>query len=285
MKKIKLLFAFVAAFIMGCSGGDDDEPQDKQVTLTTDWTNRGTGIDIPQNYTVRIGTYTATLSGQTNKIDNTFTAGTYRAYVYNQADKVTINETTATVAGATAPTGESGTFVNAQPGWFFSCALDAKIENDKALNLTANMQQQVRQLVLTLEPEGDVESITGVLSGVAGSLNIDNNTHSAPSNVALTFAKGTDGKWEAKAQLLGVTGTEQKLTGVVKYTGGTPSDYSLESNMTQDLSNFNADKKNPLVLAGGVINIPGGVGLTGTISGWTDQSSPINGSIPVEEDN
>lgn len=254
-------------------------PDHGKITLTTDWTERGAGIDIPAGYTVKVGEYSATVSGAANAIDNLFVPGTYRAHIYNTAEHITVSGTTAGVSGVAAPDGQAGTFVNNAPGWFFTCAMDAKIEKDTDHEFTVKMIQQVRQLTLVVEPTGGtperIASITGVLSGVAGTLNIDAGEHGTPSNVALTFTKianGADvGKWKATVRLLGIAGTQQKLTGTIKFTDGSPADLSLESDLTTGMAAFNTDKKTPLTLGGQVVEMPTGAGFNATITNWQVQ--------------
>lgn len=259
-------------------------PEMGKITLTTDWTQRGAGIDIPASYTVSMGDYSGTVSGATHTIDRLFDPGTYRAHIYNTPQNITVSGTTASVSGGTVPAAQTSTFVNDAPGWLFTCALDVKIEKDKGQAFTAKMQQQVRQLTLVIEPKGGtmekVASVTGVLSGVAGTLNIENGEHGTPSNVALTFTKdASDGNWKATVRLLGVTGAQQKLTGTIKFTGGSLVDLPLASDLTADLSAFNTDKRNPFALGGKVVETPTGAGFTATINGWT----PVEGD-PVVAD-
>lgn len=75
-------------------------PDHGTVTLTADWSRRGTDIDIPASYTVQAADYSTTLDGTTNRIDHLFEPGTYRFYIYNTPEQVSISGTTATVAAA-----------------------------------------------------------------------------------------------------------------------------------------------------------------------------------------
>ena len=188
-------------------------PDYEIVTLTVQWSGIGEGLGVPESYTIKAGNYTATLTGVTNKLDYLFEPGDYRFYVYNTPERITMNNTVASViAPAVIPTDAGSTtsdnperFVYDAPGWLFTSVLDATLTADTEHILAAPMQQQVRQLTLIIEPTGGmadkIESITATLSGVAGTLDIANGTHGAPSRVALTFSKilfGTDaGKWSA----------------------------------------------------------------------------------------
>uniref|UniRef100_S0DEL0 Uncharacterized protein n=1 Tax=termite gut metagenome TaxID=433724 RepID=S0DEL0_9ZZZZ len=106
------------------------------------------------------------------------------------------------------------------------------------------------------------------------------------SNIALNFTKittGADaGKWSATVRLLGVAGSEQKLTGTVAFTGGSPNSIALNSDLSAALASFNAGKKTPLTLGGQAVvtpdipDDPDEVNFTVTISGWQEQGT-ING--------
>ena len=140
------------------------------------------------------------------------------------------------------------------------------------------MHQQVRQLTLVIEPTGDaadrIESIEGALSGAAGTMDFATGTYGAASDVALHFTKITEGedagKWTATVRLLGVTGTEQLLTGEIRYAEGNPTPTTLKSDLTEALKEFNTGKGESLTL-GGTLETPDEVEIQGaTISGWKE---------------
>lgn len=251
-------------------------PDHGTVTLTADWSRRGTGIDIPASYTMQAGDYSTTLDGTTNRIDHLFEPGTYRTYIYNTPEQISISGTTAAVAAVAGNWDGVGAFVAAAPGWLFTCAMDAVIEKDTDHELTAAMQQQVRQLTLVIEPTGGttdrIEGVEGYLSGAAATLDMDNGTHGTPSNVTLTFTKITSGadagKWSATVRLLGVAGAAQQLTAQIRFSGNSPQPVTLTSDLTAALAAFNADKTKPLALGGTVAETPTGAEFTATITDW-----------------
>lgn len=279
MKKI-VLFLGSVLLLASCDVKDPiyntPHPDHGMVTLTADWSRRGAGIDIPVSYTVQAGDYSTTLDGTTNRIDHLFEPGAYRTYIYNTPEQVSVSGTTATVAAASGNWDGVGAFVAASPGWLFTCAMDAVIEKDTEYELTAAMQQQVRQLTLVIEPTGGttdrIEGVEGYLSGAAATLDMDNGTHDTPSNVALTFTKITSGadagKWSATVRLLGVTGKVQQLTAQIRFTGNSPQPVTLTSDLTTELATFNADKTKPLALGGTVAETPTGAGFNATINDW-----------------
>ena len=252
-------------------------PDQGQITLTTDWTRRTPGVDIPASYTVAAGEYVATVSNATNTLDHLLEPGTCHLRVYNTPEHINVNGAAVAVAGASGNVDGAGPFVQEMPGWLFTSATDAVIEADTDHALTAAMQQQVRQLTLFIEPTGGatdrIEHIEGYLSGAASTLDMDNGTHAASANVELQFAKITDGadagKWAATVRLLGVAGARQKLNAQIRFTGNSPSPVNLDSDLTAALAAFNADKTTPLTLDGKVVETPNGAGFAATIINWT----------------
>ena len=276
-----LLLLLLLPLLASCGAKDPNyntaHPDHGMVTLTADWSQRGTDIDIPASYTVQAGDYSTTLGDATHRIDHLFEPGAYRFYIYNTPEQVSISGTTATVAAASGNWDGVGAFVAALPGWLFTCAMDAIIEKDTEYELTAAMQQQVRQLTLGIEPTGGttdrIETVEGYLSGAAATLDMDNGTHGTPSNVALTFTKITSGadagKWSATVRLLGVAGAAQQLTAQIRFSGNSPQPVTLTSDLTTMLATFNTDKTKPLALDGKVVETPTGADFSTTITDWT----------------
>lgn len=280
-------------------------PDHGTVTLTTDWSGIGIGLTTPESYTVtatRDGSttigYTATLTGITNRLDHLFDPGTYRFCVYNTPERVSINGSVASVAaeavtptdaGTTAsgasPADNSGQLISNAPGWLFSSTLAAALTADTEHTLTAQMQQQVRELTLIIEPSGGttdrIAGITGTLSGVAGSFDIADGTHAAPSLTALTFTKITTGahagKWCATVRLLGIAGTQQRLTATLRYADDNPKATTLDSDLSTALATFNDDKRTPMTLDGTIVETPTEAGFGATIADWVT----VTGDGPV----
>ena len=283
MKRIKeyLIVATAALALSGCDVKDPiyntAHPDKGQITLTTDWTQRTTGVDIPASYTVSVDEYVATVSNATNTLDYFFEPGAYHLRVYNTPEHITVSGTTVTVAGASGNVDGAGPFVQEMPGWLFTGVTETTIEADTDHTLTVAMQQQVRQLTLFIEPTGSttdrIERIEGYLSGVASTLDMDNGTHGTPLNLALAFAKVTEGanagKWAATVRLLGVAGVQQKLNAKLYFAGGNPKPVTLDSDLTTELAAFNADKHKPLALGGKVVETPTGADFSATITDWT----------------
>ena len=249
---------------------DTPHPDYGKITVTANWSDRSEGVDIPAEWTVTMGDYTGTETGETHSPDYLFKPGGYTLAAYNIPEGITISGTTATVAAA-----DGGCIVNT-PGWLFTSVQEVAIEADTDYSLTAVMRQQVRQLTLMIEPTGDaanrIESIVGTLSGAAGTLDFATGTYGTPSEVELRFTKITDGddagKWMATVRLLGIAGTLQRLTATLTYTDGNPQPTALESDLTTALDGFNDGKTAPLTLGGTIAETPGEAGFTGEITDW-----------------
>ena len=253
---------------------DTPHPDTGKITVTADWTDRGDGVDIPAEWTVTMDGYTGTESGETHAPDYLFAPGNYTLVAYNTPENITVSGTIAIVAKAHGDAADL--FISNAPGWLFTSVQEASIEADTDYELTAAMHQQVRQLTLVIEPTGDaagrIESIEGHLSGAAGTFDFATDTYGAASDVALHFTKITSGdnagKWTATVRMLGITGERQTLTATLTYADGNPADTGLESDLTEALADFNADKTVPLTLGGTIAETPTEAGVEADITGW-----------------
>ena len=269
MNKVLLISAVcIAALLLSATSCVKDElhdtphPDTGKITVTADWSDRGDGVDIPAEWTVTMGDYTGTETGETHAPDYLFAPGSYTLVAYNTPENITVSGTTATVTGI--------------PGWLLTSVQEVTVEADTDHELTAAMHQQVRQLTLVIEPTGDaadrIESIEGSLSGAAGTLDFATGTYGAASDVALHFTKITEGsdvgKWTAAVRLLGIAGDTQRLTATLTYADGNPADTRLESDLTAALADFNADKTVPLTLGGTMAETPAEADFAATISNW-----------------
>jgi len=234
----------------------------KIVFLITDWSERGDNIDIPESYTVKIGEYIIILSGTTNPIDYLFPEGKYTINIWNTTKPITVSDKIATT-GYTA----------SDPGWFFTGRKEVKIEIDGEHSVVVNMQQQVRQLTFELEIADNIQyrftSVSATLSGVAGTLNMDNGMHGDPTTIALTFTEDmNDNRWKTTVRLLGVTGNKQTLTLTMNPDDSNISLNTVISDLSYQLASFNEDKKTPLTLIARVEGTQNGEEMITTISDW-----------------
>ena len=163
------------------------------------------------------------------------------------------------------------------PGWFFTYTEQVSIEKDCDYTFIAAMKQQTRELTLVVEPTGDaagrITEVAAYLSGAAGTLDFATDTYGAASSVVLPFTKITEGadagKWTATVRLLGVTGTEQLLTGEIRYADNNPLPTTLKSDLTEALKDFNAGKSESLTLGGTLVETPEETEFSESeITGW-----------------
>ena len=234
----------------------------KIVSLITDWKERGDDIDIPPNYTIKIGDYINVFSGMDNSINHLFPAGKYIINIWNETDNITISNM---IAAANYTIGEVG--------WLFSGRREVMIEKDRDHSFIVFMQQQIRQLTFELEVADNViyryTGVSATLSGVAGILNIDDGTHDAPIIIVLTFVENLeDKKWTASIRLLGITGNRQTLTLTMNFADGHPSVYTFTSDLSSQLALFNEDKKTPLTLSARLDGTQSGGELIASITDW-----------------
>ncbi len=265
MKLSKILLLLTIAAMTSCTIVDLEEPMKGKITLITDWSKCTSGIEQPTSYSVIVNNQTLNYTQSTNLLPELNT-GTYPIYIYNTPDKISIAGTTATVA---TPNNQ----VDPLPGWLFTATTQAIYTDFKEETVAAVMQQQVRQLTITLKPEGGtIERITGItaiLSGVAGAWDFKANKPAGNAmNVPLTFAKQDNGTWQAVVRLLGITGTQQKLSGTVTFEEGPPADITLDSDLSAIIAKFNTDKITPLLLQGEMKETPTECGFTSVITSW-----------------
>ncbi len=282
--------AITAAIALSSCVKDDlyntSHPDYGKIIITPDWSARGEDVPVPSSWTLTMGDYTGAETGTTHSPDYLFDPGTYTLVVWNPSDHITVSGTTATVAEATT-TAESITvdLIENTPGWLMTNVQELAIIKDSTHTRTAVMEQQVRQLTVTIEPTGDAaDLVTGIeayLTGVAGSMDFATDTYGSVSNVELDFSQITDGtdagKWTATVRLLGITGSEQRLVGTVRFADNNPLDMPLDSDLTSSLSGFN-DAKNTPISIGGTMATLTEAGFTATITDWTEND---NGNIDI----
>lgn len=271
--KLQLVGAVAIATLLAACDVKDPiyntaHPADGKITLTTDWSQIGEGLTVPESYKVCVGDYTTTVSGTTNTIDNLFAPGTYRMLVYNTPENISFD---GTVADAT-----SGDIYD--PSGLFSYSAEVTISKDTDHAFTAVMKQQVRQLTLVVEPTGDaadrIERITGVLGWVAGKFDMENETYLSPIALFFNFSKIADGsdagKWSETIPTLGFIPERPIMLELeISYKDDYPAMQTAKSDLTETLAGFNDNKREPLTLGSTIVETPTEAGFTATITDWT----------------
>ena len=258
---------------------DTPHPGKGRITVTADWNARGEGIAIPQSWNLSMGDYHGTETAATHAPDPLFEPGCYSLVAWNPATDISVSGTSASV------TSTADGCISGELGWLFTSVQEVTIEADRDHAFTATMQQQVRQLTLTIRLTGDaaerVEGISGRLSGVAGTMDFASDTYGAPSSVALNFTKITQGEnagaWTATVRLLGITGESQQLTGGITYAGDNLPSTPIASDMTALLAGLNDNNTVPLSLACD-LETPTQAGVTAIIIDWEVQEE-VNADI------
>lgn len=241
---------------------DTPHPDYGKIAVVADWSDRGEGLEVPGEWNIVIGDYQGTETEKQHSPEYLFPAGAYSLLAWNTANGISVSGTVA-----------SASYSDNAPGWFHTYSQEVTIESDREHLFSATLRQQVRQLTIVIKPQGDAaKRITGIvasLSGVASTLDFANNTHSNPVSVRLIFRKGREGnQWAATVRLLGMTDDIQKLTGTITFADGNPQPLKFESNLSSELSAFNAEKKRPLALSGIIPASPTETGITATIEKW-----------------
>lgn len=258
---------------------DTPHPGKGRITVTADWNARGEGIAIPQSWNLSMGDYHGTETAATHAPDHLFEPGSYSLVAWNPATDISVSGTSASV------TSTADGCISGELGWLFTSVQEVTIDADRDHAFTAAMQQQVRQLTLTIRLTGDaaarVEGISGRLSGVAGTMDFASDTYGAPSSVALNFTKITQGEnagaWTATVRLLGITGESQQLTGGITYAGDNLPSTPIASDMTALLAGLNDNNTVPLSLACD-LETPTQAGVTAIIIDWELQEE-VNADI------
>jgi hypothetical protein len=249
------------------------------VTIIPDWSKRMDGIEPPGSYTLLVDDYTAVSDAPSHTLKHRFLPATYPVWIHNNVDHLDIRGTSVSVDAVT------GMRIHNVPGWLFTCSTKIYIGGGRQ-TVIVPMRQQVRQLTLTLSPQGDkfesIFSIRGVMSGVAGTLDCLTGLHGTPSRTTLDFEKitfGDDaGKWRAVVRLLGVVPSPSRQRIELTVSLADPAtrvsrNIEWSSDLTEQLSGFNFGKDIPLTLDGVMSPDAVGPNFTGTITEWTSNFS------------
>lgn len=276
--------ASVAVALSGCVKADytsgTDHPLQSQITVNADWSTTGDGVTVPGNVNILQDgkNVTPTPGGTLPLVD----PGDYRIVVYNEAEHINVTSQLpvppATKGGtlATLPVDADG-FVTAMPNWFFSGCIDLKVERDSDYSHTMQMQQQIRELnfdlTITEGVPSRITSITAQLTGVAGGWDLVANTPYGEAVKVKPVFTHSGAKLIAQVRLFGIQGASQILTLDLTFTDGRTQ--KIISNISTQLTGFNANKPQPMTLLGNV-QTPIASEPSGTITDWTVITDNIN---------
>ena len=269
-----LLLSGITFLHISCSDNEGDEiSKQGTVEITADWGDYSAEAQLPDDYTLFItGIGERNVDNRTATYQSALNVGTYDA-------NVTVNNLTASVAH-----GEDGTLQ--QPGWFFSNARAKAVvvEPDKTVKTSIKMKQRVRQLTLTLVPQGGepgqvAGEIEATLSGIASTFNLSTGELSEPQSIKPVFTKRlSTGAYSATIYIIGIAGNEQTLSLSLPLTGGRTC--SLVSDMTEELRYFGNDIS-PLYLKA-ALELPEGAGTSGNIHTWEPEFTDGPDNVEIQ---
>ena len=264
-----------------CSDNEGDEiSKQGTVEITADWGDYSAEAQLPDDYTLFItGIGERNVDNRTATYQSALNVGTYDVVAYNKPANMTVNNLTASVA-----LGEDGTLQ--QPGWFFSNARTKAVvvEPDKMVKTSIKMKQRVRQLTLTLVPQGGepgqvAGEIEATLSGIASTFNLPTGELSEPKSIKPVFTKQlSTGAYSATIYIIGIAGNEQTLSLSLPLTGGRTC--SLVSDMTEELRYFGNDIS-PLYLKA-ALELPEGAGTSGNIHTWEPEFTDGPDNVEIQ---
>ncbi|MDR2809891.1 MAG: hypothetical protein LBB84_04950 [Tannerellaceae bacterium] len=236
-----LLSAWLLSGILSCN----DQSTEHVVKLTTDWRNRTQGVAIPSHYTIKTRElHLDSISEESFLIPHAFQPGHHYIYVYNPAKNISIHGTTASVD-------VEDEYIKNLPGWFFTSAHHVVIEDNKHYDISAVMQQQIRELIFVLtvtskDFANEIDHISASLNGVASQLDIPTGEVIGwPMSIKLDFTKNTDTTFTATTRMLGFIGETQILTCSITFNNHLPPIYKVFE-LHPLLEDFNADKITPM---------------------------------------
>lgn len=263
MKKYDaLILMLLSLTFVGCSRIELVDKAD--ISLITDWSSRGENVPIPNERVLHIAGQTLTFQNDTTRLP-ALLPGQYDILVHSSSPFLQVKQGVAT---AVLDQGKFPLHLD----WFFSRFDSITYENDAVQFITAQMQQQVRQLDLVLEPMGgsasQIEKIQVALTGLTTGWDLKHNKPLANSTeVPLSFIKQPNGTWMASIRLLGVVGASQLIQGDISFKKGTPLPLSVRADLSAELKDFNSNKHLPLRLKA-AIETPTEAGFTAIINDW-----------------
>lgn len=267
-----LLTAAIALSLASCVKDnlfDTPHPDTGAGIITIDWSARDAEAEIPQSYTLRLGTEEHTVSGDDNCFRTLLPQGSYELTVFNTPEGITVSGNIATVNSATDMTRAVEQIVP-QPGYLFASHQTFTVMPDDTLRVTAMMNQYVRRLNIELSTAGTggvhVASGTATLSGVATAIDITTGELVGTTAQAGMDLTSEEDKSTINFMVLGVTPSEeQTLTTSITFSNGETQ--TVVSNLTELLDGIN-ERTEPTKITGDLEVKPVNGVMTATITGW-----------------
>lgn len=236
-------------------------PDQGVVSVSVDYP-QGTGDD----YTVEVD---GKPLDEGDNASNPLTPGEHTVLVYNTPEGFTVTDGIAYVERVDG-TRALNDLIDPLPETLYSGTKTVTVVADDTLRLDLDVAQRTRDLHLELTvTEGDPEriaAITGTLSGVAGAYDLRNETlYGEAVSTAPAFIRNGD-KIEADLRLLGTMGGAQVLTLRLSFLNGNPQDITIESDLTEQLADFNLGTET--ITLDGELHTPTEAGVEAAIIDW-----------------
>jgi len=238
--------------------------------IAIDWSSKGVYIEIPENYTLRIGTEEHTVKGSSHLFRTLLLPGSYNLVVYNTPAGITVSGNTATVNSAESST-RALQEIHPYPYYLFSGHKSIEVTEDDTIKVTVPMKQLVRQLDIELLVMGgdysSVQSVTATLAGVASKADIVTWERSNAAKVSNTLVWDKN-RFTTSFRIIGVIPLEKiTLTVYLLFTNGDTK--QIENDLTELLSKFN-DGSEPMTITGN-LQLPVDAEITdATITDWKE---------------
>lgn len=244
-------------------------PDKGAVIITLDWSAKSAEAEMPQDYTLSIGTEEQTVSASTNQVVALLPRGRYELTSHNSPEAITLDGNMAMVNRAANES--NAECIESLPGYLFSAHEVFDVIADDTMRFSVQMKQLVRLLDLELlVAEGDysrVQSATVTLDGVASKVDIVTGERSAAAKVRNALTQDGN-KFTTSFRLLGTVPPQgTSLTVSLLFTNGETK--QIESDITGLLSTFN-DRTEPMKIIGN-LSLPVKAGVTdATITDWNE---------------
>ncbi len=236
------------------------------------------GID----YVAEIDGESADITGSPFVFPGVFNPGPYSLVIYSRVEGFTFEGGTAQVNYLDGKAQTDGTAIIPLPGYLKSVSQEITVTADDTLRVNATPVQHVRDLQIELTitqgaPEL-IQSVTGTLSGIAGSFDMGTGqTTGEPVSTVFSFTRNGN-ILTADVRLLGTMGAVQTLVLDIVFTDGGRTQRT-ESDLTEYLANFDSDMTTAYSIKG-VLETP--VGMEGCNAIITDWSPEDGGNVNVE---
>ena len=260
-------YALVATLIFllsSCSKEEHNTPHPDQGVVSV-------SVDYPQG--AEEDDYTVEVDGQPldegDNASNPLTPGEHTVLVYNTPEGFTVTDGIAYVERMDG-TRALADLIDPLPETLYSGTKTVTVVADDTLHLDLSVAQRTRDLHLELTvTEGDPEriaAITGTLSGVAGAYDLRSETlYGEAVSTAPAFTRNGD-KVAADLRLLGTMGEAQVLTLRLSFLNGNPQDITIESDLTEQLADFNLGTGT--ITLDGELHTPTEAGVEAAIMDW-----------------